>query len=131
MGGLGSRASGPDDVARRRFIRRAAGATAVAALVLPTIVSVDPAAAAGLTSPPPDVGPDETPTGAPAGVNPRTLSSGQLPFTGVDVESKVAAGIAAIASGTALIYWSARLPELDPDQQPIGDAPTAPEPSGG
>ncbi len=116
-------------VARRRFLARAAGASA-AALVIPTIVTVTPAAAAGLTSPPPEPPPEVQPTDvAPAGqqqAQVKAASTGQLPFTGADVEKPLLGGTAAIAGGSALVYWSTR--NQAPTPVPVeGDAPPVTE----
>lgn len=119
-------------VARRRFLARAAGASA-AALVIPTIVTVTPAAAAGLTSPPPQPPPTVEPTEVqPSGVQQpqaqvKAASTGQLPFTGADVEKPLLGGTAAIAGGSALIYWSTRAQPGAPVPVEGEIAPVVPE----
>lgn len=117
MGETGNNQTPAGYVARRRFLFGAAGA-GFAALTIPTIVSVAPASAAGLTSPPPEVEPTvepRTPT-QNTPVDPAQVSAarGQLPFTGADVQTSIAAGLTAMAGGSALMYWSAHQP-IAPD----------------
>ena len=124
MSELGENHTPAGDYARRRFLFRAAGAGFVA-LTVPTIVSVAPASAAGLTSPPPEVQPTveaRSPTQAPpVAAAEVSAAGGQLPFTGADVQKPIAAGLTAIAGGSALIYWSAH-----PPIPPVAQDPTPP-----
>jgi hypothetical protein len=107
-------------VERRDLLRKAAAA-GMGAFALPMIVTVDPADAQALTSPPPEspgrasppeIGPtDSTASGAPAAnrTAARHQASGrsELPRTGADIDRLVAAGLAATAGGAALVLWSA------------------------
>jgi hypothetical protein len=115
-------------VARRDFLRKAAVA-GTTAFVVPTIVTVDPADAQALTSPPPEPPGNETQppsidltgstgTGSSprtaAGTQPATQATGrqasgrtELPRTGADLDRLGAAGLAATAGGAALVLWSA------------------------
>jgi hypothetical protein len=109
---------------RRDFMRKAA-VVGTGAFVVPTIVTVDPADAQALTSPPPE--PPGRPESPPAEVDgsPGTVSRGapgtrpnlaagrqatartELPRTGANLDRLVAAGLAATAGGAALVLWSA------------------------
>jgi hypothetical protein len=110
---------------RRDFLRKVAAA-GTGAFALPMIVTVDPADAQALTSPPPESPgrpspPDTAPTGsarpgepAPspgAGrANPvasRHRGRSELPRTGANLDRLTAAGLAATAGGAALVLWSA------------------------
>lgn len=109
---------------RRDFMRKAAVA-GTGAFVVPTIVTVDPADAQALTSPPPEPpGHPESPPveedGSPGTVSRRApgtqpnLAAGrrvtartELPRTGANLDRLVAAGLAATAGGAALVLWSA------------------------
>lgn len=119
-------ASAPDAVAaggRRDFMRKAA-VVGSGAFVVPTIITVDPADAQALTSPPPEPpGQHESPPaevgGSPgAGAQPaatqakqagrtRTTTRTELPRTGANLDRLAAAGLAATAGGAALVLWSA------------------------
>jgi len=88
---------------RRAFI----AASAAAAFVVPTIITLDPASAAGLTSPPPEP-PTPEPTPPTPEPTPPTGGRDELPRTGAPVDTLTAAGIAALAGGAAMTYWSAR-----------------------
>ena len=120
-------ASPPDPAGatgRRDFMRKAAVA-GTGAFVVPTIVTVDPADAQALTSPPPEPpGHPESPPveedGSPGTVSRRApgtqpnLAAGrrvtartELPRTGANLDRLVAAGLAATAGGAALVLWSA------------------------
>jgi hypothetical protein len=104
---------------RRDFMRKAVVGTS--AFVVPTIITVDPADAQALTSPPPEPpGQAESPPaetgGAPATVsrrapgtnrNPAGGGRAELPSTGANLDRLVAAGLAATAGGAALVLWSA------------------------
>jgi hypothetical protein len=128
-------------VDRRAFLRRAAVA-GTGAFVAPVIITVNPADAQALTSPPPEPpgsssqpespGVDLQPPGAgapatggsrPAGL--RVSDRTELARTGADIDRLVAAGLAATAGGAALVLWSADVqsryatprsadPELEP-----------------
>jgi hypothetical protein len=106
---------------RRDFMRKAA-VVGTGAFVVPTIVTVDPADAQALTSPPPEPpGRSESPPvdlGNPSGtVSPGTVTRTQrgvlatgrseLARTGADLDRLVAAGLAATVGGAALVLWSA------------------------
>ena len=110
---------------RRDFMRKAA-VVGSGAFLVPTIITVDPADAAALTSPPPEPpGRSESPpvergrepsaVAAPApGAHPRgpAVGSGvsgrtELPRTGEDLDRLAVAGLAAAAGGAALMLWSA------------------------
>jgi hypothetical protein len=111
-----------DTTGRRDFMRKAAVA-GTGAFVVPTIITVNPADAQALTSPPPeppgrpespptDVG-GSGPVARPAGSQPsgaargRTTTRTELPRTGANLDRLVAAGLAATAGGAALVLWSA------------------------
>lgn len=100
------------ELGRRRFLLRAAE-TSTVVLTLTTIVTVAPAGAAALTSPPPEVAPDNEPQAGLEGTQPQAQVKGRqdvLPYTGADIETSVIAGLAAIAGGGALMYWTADSP---------------------
>ncbi|HEY6696946.1 MAG TPA: twin-arginine translocation signal domain-containing protein [Acidimicrobiales bacterium] len=120
---------GPRDtggtIGRRGFMRKAAVA-GTGAFVVPMIVTVNPADAQALTSPPPEPpGKPQSPTvdrgsspgtaSPPAtGAQPNARTAGrrvtgrtQLPRTGADLDRLVVAGLAATAGGAALVLWSA------------------------
>lgn len=113
---------------RRDFLRKAAIA-GTGAFAVPMIVTVDPADAQALTSPPPEPpasskspklpggglasnpgaggGAQESATGGTP-VSGRTVSERtELPRTGANLDRLVAAGLAATAGGAALVLWSA------------------------
>jgi hypothetical protein len=126
--------AGGSAVERRDFLRKAtiAGTGAFAAAM---IVTVDPADAQALRSPPPEPPGSSTQPEAPAidraagtpGANHRPVASGrtsgrsELPRTGADIDRLVAAGLAATAGGAALVLWSA-------NAQSMSRAPTSTEP---
>jgi hypothetical protein len=109
-------------VGRRDFLRKTAAAGAFA---IPIIVTVDPADAQTVTSPPPQPpGSSEQPrspvdlSASPGAGSPRTGDSQtqrgvagrvDLPRSGADIDRLVAAGLAATAGGAALVLWSAEL----------------------
>ena len=116
---------GPGDAAstsgRRDFIRKA-GVVATGAFAVPMIVTVDPADAQALTSPPPEApGRPESPqvdAGSETASPPRTQQASrgtgtrgtgrtELARTGADLDRLVVAGLAATAGGAALVLWSA------------------------
>jgi hypothetical protein len=124
--------------ARRDFLWKAAVA-GTGAFAAPMIVTVDPADAQALTSPPPeppgaknpaspaiDLNRPGTDAGAdgsrnaggtrrPIGASGRT----ELPRTGADIDRMVAAGLAATAGGAALVLWSA-----DTQSRPAPESPS-------
>jgi hypothetical protein len=110
---------------RRDFMRKAA-VVSTGAFVAPTIITVDPADAQALTSPPPE--PPRRPGSPPSdvgsspgalpqratGTQPPAEATGswaigrtELPRTGADLDRLVVAGLAATAGGAALVLWSA------------------------
>jgi len=91
---------------RREFLRKSAAVSAVG-FVLPMIVTVSPAAASALTSPPP--GPPDQPTPVPEPTPEPKEKPGrdELALTGVNIAGLSAAGFAAAAGGAALTVWSA------------------------
>jgi hypothetical protein len=118
-------ASAPDavDVSGRRDFMRKAAVVGSGAFVVPTIITVDPADAQALTSPPPEPpGRPESPPaeagGAPGTVaqptgpqrnqagRARTTARTELPRTGANLDRLAAAGLAATAGGAALVLWS-------------------------
>jgi hypothetical protein len=119
-------ASPPDAVdatGRRDFMRKAA-VVGSGAFVVPTIITVDPADAQALNSPPPEppgrpASPPAEADGSPgivaqpAATQPnqanrtRTSTRSELPRTGANLDRLVAAGLAATAGGAALVLWSA------------------------
>ena len=105
--------AGFDDPGRRQFLVKAAAVGAIA-WTAPAIITMQPAGAAALTSPPPEppeVAPNEIspPTDPATEVAGATASSGQLPVTGADVEQLLIAGLAATAGGAAMQFWSSKL----------------------
>jgi len=104
-----------NDLGRRQFLHKAAVAGAVA-WAAPTIITMDPAGAAGLTSPPPE--PPDRPGVDVGGIvvpsDPRSAATGtrvagrtELARTGAELDDLVVAGLAATAGGAALVRWSA------------------------
>jgi hypothetical protein len=110
---------------RRDFLRKAAVA-GTGAFVVPTIITVNPADAQALTSPPPEppgrpasppVDLGNSPGTAPppaTGAQPTARAAGrpaagrtELPRTGADLDRLIVAGLAATAGGAALVLWSA------------------------
>jgi hypothetical protein len=128
MAGFTDEAGRPDmggTSGRRDFMRKAA-VVSTGAVVVPMIITVDPADAQALNSPPPE--PPGRPASPPgdAGSSPGTVSppaSGaqpnvrmaghratgrtELPRTGADLDRLVVAGLTATAGGAALVLWSA------------------------
>jgi hypothetical protein len=112
-------------MAERRDLLRKAALAGTVAFALPMIVTVGPADAQALTSPPPES--PERPSrpgtagssrpGAPAPfprrrrANPvaaqRAGGRTELPRTGANLDRLTAAGLAATAGGAALVLWSA------------------------
>lgn len=105
-----------NDLGRRQFLRKAAVAGTVAWAV-PTIITMEPAGAAGLTSPPPEPpvdqpGVDVGGIGVPS--DPGSAATGtqvagrtELARSGAELDDLVVAGLAATAGGAALLLWSA------------------------
>jgi hypothetical protein len=108
---------------RRDFLRKAAvGGTG--AFAIPMIVSVDPADAQSVTSPPPEPpgaakepdAPGVDLVGSPGAGTGTTGDRGttsrsvfgrtELPRTGADIDRMLTAGLAATAGGVALVLWS-------------------------
>jgi hypothetical protein len=113
----------PGAVERRGFLRKAA-VVGTGAFAVPMILTVDPADAQALTSPPPEpprssepespgIDHMRPPTARTPGVNDRRpvgrRASGrtELPRTGANLDRLAAAGLAATAGGAALVLWSA------------------------
>jgi hypothetical protein len=110
----------PGSVGRREFLRKAVVGSG--AFAVPTIITVGPADARALTSPPPeppgrpqspsvDQGSEiASPPGTPQGrrdSGTRMTRRTELPRTGMDLDRLVVAGLAATAGGAALVLWSA------------------------
>ena len=112
---------------RRDFMRKAA-VVGSGAFLAPMIITVDPADAQALNSPPPEPpGRPESPpvergnepvtVAAPAtGAQPSAPAGGsrvsrrtELPRTGEDLDRLTVAGLAAVAGGAALTLWSAEV----------------------
>jgi hypothetical protein len=118
-------------VERRDFLRKATVGTG--ALALPMIVTVDPADAQALASPPPEspghasppAGTSATP-GRSAPTRPRV--SGELPRTGAYIDRLVAAGLAATAGGAGLVLWSAEARSRATASTAPGAPPESPDP---
>jgi hypothetical protein len=101
-------------VERREFLRKATIGTS--AFAVPMILTVDPADAQAVASPPPESPAQTSPTAAGvtgstapgrAATNRPASGRSELPRTGADVDRLVAAGLAATAAGAALLLWSA------------------------
>jgi hypothetical protein len=104
-----------DPTARRDFLRKAA-VVGTGAFAVPMIITVDPADAQALTSPPPKPpgsgGGSETAAlvgsrGTQLAGRSQSPGRGELPRTGADIDRMIAAGLAATAGGAALMLWSA------------------------
>ena len=99
-------------VERREFLRKATIGTG--AFAVPMILTVDPAVAQAVASPPPESPAQTRPaTGVsgstapgPSATSPASGRS-ELPRTGADIDRLVAAGLAATTAGAALVLWSA------------------------
>ncbi len=99
-----------------------------AAFAVPMIVTVDPADAQALTSPPPE--PPRSGTAgsvAASGTRPAGRSQAsrhtELPRTGAGVDRLVAAGLTATATGAALVLWSADMESRSGAPQPADAEP--------
>jgi hypothetical protein len=108
----------PAALGRRKFLFRAAVA-GTAAWAVPTIITMEPAGAASLTSPPP------TP---PVVVQGETViaeveARGSLPVTGAPITTLLGAGAAAIVGGGAMHEWSARATSRDAARPDAGGQP--------
>jgi hypothetical protein len=125
-------------VGRRDFLRKAAVA-GTGAFAVPMIVTVDPADAQALTSPPPEppvssTKPKNPGTGVAGAPRPQRGSRRQmpartgLPRTGADIDRLVAAGLAATAGGAALVLWSADA-QAKSKTKPVSDGPGDEEPT--
>ena len=134
--------TGPTGLGRRQFMARAVVVGGVA-FAIPTIVTMSPAGAAALTSPPPEVevlpgtllnpgaGPAvEVAAAADPAVKPDVEVRGALAVTGAPIDVLLGAGAAAVAGGGALHTWSARaarrtpgVAETTPETTPVIDVP--------
>jgi hypothetical protein len=127
---------------RRAFLQKAAVA-GTGAFAVPMIITVDPADAQALTSPPPEppgASTPTTPTGpaAPSTTSQRLGATGrgvtgrtELPRTGADIDRMAAAGLAATAGGAALVLWSAGMKSnaaAPAAADPVAPRPADPEP---
>lgn len=137
MGDLdGLNAGGPHRLGRRTFVRRVATAGTVA-WAAPAILTMNPAAAASLTSPPPG-GPgdpddpdvlgttdivDPGVEAPPQVLGTQVARAGELPRTGADLDQIAVAGLAAAAGGGAMMMWSSELRKSAPE--PLGAADEA------
>jgi hypothetical protein len=101
-------------VERREFLRRATIGTG--AFAVPVILTVDPADAQAVASPPPEPPAQASPpatgvTGStapgPSATDLPASGRSELPRTGADIDRLAAAGLAATAAGAALLLWSA------------------------
>lgn len=111
---------------RRRFLLKA-GAAGAAAWAVPSIITMQPAGAAELTSPPPQPPAVEVlPNVVTHGAEPEEVLPARtgLPLTGAEIGNLTAAGLAAVAGGAALHVWSAKRP--DSFAGPDAEAPPAP-----
>jgi hypothetical protein len=121
---------------RRDFLRKAAVASTTA-FAVPMIVTVDPADAQAVASPPPEPPGSSVPVAPPArGANlalggvttpgrPSAPGRAELPRTGANLDRLLAAGLAATAGGAALVLWSA---DRKANPKPTFDAPEPPDP---
>jgi hypothetical protein len=125
-------------VGRRDFLRKAAVA-GTGAFAVPMIVTVDPADAQALTSPPPgppvsSTKPENPGTGVTGSPRPQRGSHRQmptrteLPRTGDDIDRLVAAGLMATAGGAALVLWSADA-QAKSKSKPVSHGPGDEEPT--
>jgi hypothetical protein len=99
-------------VERRDFLRKATVGTG--AFAVPMILTVDPADAQAVASPPPESPQTPPATGVTGSIAPGPAATSrpasgrsELPRTGADIDRLVAAGLAATATGAALLLWSA------------------------
>jgi hypothetical protein len=105
--------------------------------VVPVIVTMDPADAQTVTSPPPEPpGQREPQDSSQVGAPPRTEVTdrpvkeegdrGELALTGMNLDHLAKAGLAATAGGAALMLWSADAKAAAP--KPAAAAPEPAEP---
>jgi hypothetical protein len=101
---------------RRQFLRKAAAA-GTAVWVVPAIITIDPAAAVGLNSQPPEPPVEPVGTVVPRRDPPPPAATGptELAFTGANLDHLAAAGLAATAAGAALLLLSAEAERFGPD----------------
>jgi hypothetical protein len=120
-----------DTPGRRNFLRKAT-VVGTGAFAVPMIITVDPADAQALTSPPPKPpgssrGSESVGSVAPRGTQPAGRSRGSpntdLPRTGAGIDRLVAAGLTATASGAALVLWSADMMSRSAVPQPADPEP--------
>jgi hypothetical protein len=125
-----------DAAARRDFLRKTA-IVGTGAFAAPMIITVEPADAQAITSPPPQPPGSTEPEPPAAGVAgstpgtedrhpaPRPQGSGrsELPRTGAAIDRMVATGLAATAGGAALVLWSS-----DMKSKSAAPRPAEPEP---
>jgi hypothetical protein len=124
-----------DAAGRRDFLRKSA-IVGTGAFAAPMIITVEPADAQAITSPPPrppgSTGPEapgaglQRPSGTeapPSAARPQASGRSELARTGADIDRMVAAGLAATAGGAALVLWSA-----DMKSKSAAPRPAAPEP---
>jgi len=127
-----------DAVGRRDFLRKAAVA-GTGAFAVPMIVTVDPADAQALNSPPPEppgssTQPESPPTdvvtspGAQQAAHRRVTARTELPRSGADIDRLVAAGLTATAGGAALVLWSADAQSAS-KSKPVSHGPADEEPT--
>jgi hypothetical protein len=98
------------------------------AFAVPMIITVHPADAQALTSPPPEPrGSGTVGSVAPSGTQPASRSQAsrhtELPRTGAGIDRLVAAGLTATASGAALVLWSADMESRSGVPQPADGEP--------
>jgi hypothetical protein len=120
-----------DTLGRRDFLRKAT-VVGTGAFAVPMIITVDPADAQALNSPPPTPpgssgGSETVGSVAPRGTQPVGRSQGsphtELPRTGAGIDRLVAAGLTATASGAALVLWSADMESRSGAPQPADGEP--------
>jgi hypothetical protein len=117
-------------VERREFLRKATIGTG--AFAVPVILTVDPADAQAVASPPPESPGQASPpatrvTGStapgPSAATRPASGRTELPRTGADIDRLVAAGLAATAAGAALLLWSADARSHAATTAPAPDTP--------
>jgi hypothetical protein len=122
---------------RRDFLHKAA-ILGTSAFAVPMIITVDPAAAQAVTSPPPrppgSTGPESPGVGLVTAPGTQATSPGdrppasgrtELPRTGADIDRMVAAGLAATAGGAALVLWSSDMKSKSAAPRPADPEPEA------
>jgi hypothetical protein len=126
-----------DAAGRRDFLRKSA-IVGTGAFAAPMIITVEPADAQAITSPPPrppgSAGPEspgaglERPPGTeapPSAARPQASGRSELPRTGADIDRMVATGLAATAGGAALVLWSADMRSKSAAPRPAEPEPEA------